>query len=164
MHFRPRKGVILMDYQLRNIPIKITEEGLHTRLVCETTNVVVVNHPFTQLKPILDENFEIVFRVFSSRTFDSIPLEEVAMMSLKVVLTHLSLYSLWKRDYAKERNRDLRFNEKDLNSPMTYDTIKYYLEKLYPGRYRQKAALILGVSIAEFEAYEKGRKEMMDRR
>jgi hypothetical protein len=78
------------------------------------------------------------------------------------VLYYLSTYIFWKKEYPKEKNRDLIFIEKDFNKPSTNDIIINYLRNEYPTKFIKLCSILLDKSIDETEIYIKNRLDFQN--
>ena len=153
-----------MAFQISTITIDVAPEENGIRLQTDSENIFAVNQTEANAQPILNRNFTIVKSVLVSRTAQHLSESELDALSLKIALQYFCLYSQWKSIYPGERDRDLSFNIKNLENPMTYDTVTEYVKRKYPKRYREISATLLSISLDEFDEYQKGRKEFMDRR
>jgi hypothetical protein len=153
-----------MKFSISAITVQVTTEKNGIRLQTDFENVYVLSQTLTTAKPILEQNFKLVRDVLDSRAAQQVKSKELDELALKIVLQYFSLYSNWKTFYPNERDRDLAFDIKDLESPMTYDSVSQYLKGKYPQRFRALSAVTLGITLDQFLEYEKGRQEFMDRR
>lgn len=153
-----------MTFQISTITIEVTQEENGIRLQTDSENIFAVNQTEATAQPIINRNFDIVKNILVPRAGQHLTGDELDELSLKIVLQYFCLYSQWKSFYRHERDRDLTFIAKDLETPMTYDSVIEFVKRKYLKRFREIAATLLGISLAEFADYEKGRKEFMERR
>jgi hypothetical protein len=153
-----------MNFNLGHVEVHVTAEGDGVRLRTSLENISLSSQTFENIKLILTKNFEMVRTCFQQYSNGILNESELDELTLKVIFRYMAMYNNWKTFYPKERDRDLTFILKDLNTPMAYDLVTEYIKTKYRKGYQAKCAQLLGISKEEYLGYEKARKEFMDRR
>ncbi len=123
--------------------------------------MILPNQEIDNVAQIIEKNFRFVYNFFASRvdnnssTIDALDVEEI---SIKVVLTYLYIYNMWRNTYKNKENLSLDFNKKDLSDPETADIIFFYFKTKYPNNWLEKSAILLGMSESEVSKYYQKRE------
>ena len=152
-------------FTIDNIPVELTEENKGVRLMTPNDdNVIFPNQTMASIESIVKENFQIVKSHYQAKSgvLDAIDIQDLSIVSLKIVLHYLYMYNMWRKTYIEHRNHDLKFLTKDFDNPSTHDMIIQYFKKKYPERYPSRCELMFGMSADEFNRYEKSRQEFHD--
>jgi hypothetical protein len=151
-----------MSFGIGSINIAVTSDGTGIRLQTDSENILLVDQSFEVIEPIVLQNFDIVRKQYQRNAAALLSDNELDELAIKIAFSYLALYNTWRTVYPKEKDRDLTFLPKDFDSPMTYDLVTAYIRKKFPKDYREKCAVVIGISVEEYMSYEKARQEFID--
>jgi hypothetical protein len=153
-----------METNVENIKIRLNKVRDKVEINYGFENFII----YTSIEPqelikIIKRNIIIVREYYNNKKGDSIINQiNLDILYLKIVLYYLSTYIFWKKEYPKEKNRDLIFIEKDFNKPSTNDIIINYLRNEYPTKFIKLCSILLDKSIDETEIYIKNRLDFQN--
>ncbi len=148
-----------MVFYIEKIEIDLTENKYGLQLNTAHGTTPLPGQTLDSAMDTIQKNFETVKEHFSKTASDTIPIDELHEVCLKIVLHYFYLYNTWKYSNEKEKDRDLAFLNKDFDHPNTYDIIIQYFKNKYPKDYAVKGAILLKKTSDELLRYEYNRDE-----
>lgn len=152
-----------MNFQIDDIEVNLEYENDSLRFRTVNGDYSLQYQTFKETKEIVSGNFEIVRRYYGLKCQGKVPYADLNQISIKIVMNYFYMYNMWRRVYKKERNRDLKWLDKDFDNPTTYDIIISYLKKKYPSDYQTACELLLSMSAENFIKYEKNRNDFYNK-
>jgi hypothetical protein len=146
------------------IDIHVTREAKGIRATSCASNVILPGQTIREAARLIKENYKIVRDHYEQRSRGEIEAKDLSSISLKIVFSYLHMYNMWREFYPKEKDRDLRFIQKDFAHPQTYDIIINHFKKRDKTKYAHPCQLLMGMDAQEFEQHERARQEFFDRR
>lgn len=151
----------MKEIKLENIVLTLSDESGNIRVLSKYNNVILNNQSIENVSELIKYNFDIVNEHYKFMIRDvsiKFNITDVNALSLKIVLHYLYMYNSWKTMYKKQGNRDLKFDNKDLNNTSTHDLIFEYYKNSYPEDWEEKCSILLGIGLEELKAYYKNRQ------
>jgi hypothetical protein len=157
----------MKEISIKNIPLKLSIdrshfEGSNIRVKSPTQEVLLLNLEIETASELIQRNFDFVLSHYKAtiekarENFDDNDLHE---LSLIIVLHYLYMYCMWRTQYEAYRQKDLKFDPADLHHSSTHDALFFYFKEKHPKTWREKSALLLNMSAAEFQVYYKSRED-----
>ncbi len=148
-----------MLFYIEKTAIELTENKYGLQLNTAHDVLPLPGQTLDEAMHTIQKNFELVNAHFSKTASDTIPIDELHEVCLKIVLHYFYLYNAWKYSNEKEKDRDLTFLPNDFDHPNTYDIIIQYFKLKYPKDYALKGAILLKKTSDELLKYEYNRDE-----
>jgi hypothetical protein len=152
-----------MTFKIDEIEIRMIAEPDGIRVICEHGNVILPDQTTSVVQELIGINHKIVKDHYAKESFGKIEAPDLGGVSLRIVLSYLYMYNIWRGIYPKERKRDLKFLTEDFEHPQTYDLIIDFFRKKYPEGYSEKCELLMNMTPEKFRDYEKSRRFFHDR-
>lgn len=89
----------------------------------------------------------------------SIEQRHIEEAALRVVLSWLYMYNLWRSTYPEHRNHPLTIGSHELRQAQTFDQCYDYCGNVFGADFRRYVAALLGLTAAEYARVEKRRQE-----
>jgi hypothetical protein len=154
-----------MTFNLDQHTIHLNEEKSGWRLTSSAGDHLLLAHvTMEETKELVTRNYQLVKQHYQEMGAHKVAAEDLATLSLKIVLHYFYMYQLWRSLYKKEKNRDLGFLTSDLQHPQTWDMVIAYFKTRSPKNYSEPCKTLLGLDTEKFIAYEKGRQAFYDHR
>ncbi|GEP90848.1 hypothetical protein SAMN05660909_00784 [Chitinophaga terrae (ex Kim and Jung 2007)] len=149
------------EMELGTLKFKLSEEGNNIRINFPGGEAILENQRIGKVSELLGHNFRVVKEHYLSmiqNEIENFDLADIDKISLEIVIYYLYMYNSWKNHYEKEKDRDLKFDPRDLNNPPAADAIFRYYKKKYPKQWKNKSAVLLGMTLKELDEYYRGRE------
>ena len=151
-----------MIFNIEGIKVELTENQYGLRLNALEDEYPLPGQTLEETREMVTKNFGTVKEKFGKASSNAIPDAELHEVCLGIVLYYFYLYNSWKRQYEKEKDRDLGFLETDFKHPYTYDRVIQYFKRRYPNDYAVKCAALLELTAEQVLAYEAQRRDFYD--
>lgn len=153
-----------MILQIDDINIQVTRDVKGIRAASEVSSLMLPGQTIREAARLIKENYKIVRDHYEQRSRGGVKAKDLSHISLKIVFSYLYMYNMWREFYPKEKDRDLRFIQKDFTHPQTYDIIINHFKKRDKNNYAQPCQWLMDMGTHEFAQHEKARQEFFDRR
>ena len=156
----------MKEIKIENITLRLSSEGANVRVKSNKEDVILSNQNVNTVSELIKHNFNVVnnhYRVMVEKTKKEFDFNDVAIISIAIVLHYMYLYNSWRSMYKKQENRDLRFNEKDFSNPSSHDIVFNYFKTKYPSEWEERCAVLLGMELSELKAYYKTREDFYNK-
>lgn len=152
-----------MEFYIEDIKLSIDYIGERVKLTANSESTILSNISSQEAKNMTEKNFEIVKNHYkSSDEKNEIKPYDLNLICLKIVFYYLSTYTLWRKMYSREKNRDLTFLKKDFNSAKTNDIIINYFKEKYPNDFIKKCSILINKPFDELIIYINNREDFQN--
>lgn len=154
------------EIELGTLKLNLSEEGNNIRVNSADQAAILENQNIEAVAALLEHNFNFVNGHYLSmiqKEMESFELSDINKISLDIVIYYLYMYNSWRNNYEKEKGRELQFNPEDINNPPAADAIFHYYKKKYPKQWKDKSAVLLGMTLEELNEYYQGRERFYNR-
>ena len=111
----------------------------------------VIDEAMKRVIPWLDANVSA-----SGLAIEERHIEEAA---LRVVISWLYMYNLWRSTYPDRGNQPLTIGSDELRHAQTFDQCYDYCKNAFGADFRRYVAALLGLTAADYASVEKRRQE-----
>ena len=156
----------MTEIKIGGITLKLSNEGNNVRVKSDKENIILMNQSIDTVSEIIRHNFDIVsnhYKLIIGEAKDIFDTEDLNRVSIAIVLYYLYMYNSWRSMYKEHQHKDLKFDEKDFESPSTHDTVFHYFKAKYPNKWEEKCAAFLGMELDKLKAYYKTREYYYNR-
>ncbi len=154
------------DDYVEQLGAKLIDDSGNIQVLTEDTNVLFVKQKSDVLRKIINQAMAVASSHYQNRVATSgidFTEREIQEISLKVVLHNLYVYNMWKNDYPKYHDLELKVTVEDLKHPQSEDQCYFYCKKKYGADYSSYTAALNGQTREQFESWERGRIAFWDR-
>ena len=138
-----------MKIILDDIDISLEKEGNGVRARCNEDNIILPQQDIQNVADLISNNYKLIYAYYLNSVDNEINNQDIKIVSIKIAFHYLYMYNMWRNTYQNEKNRNLKFEKKDLTHPSTYDIIFFHFKHKYSDDWIKKCASMMNISVNE---------------
>ena len=155
-------GIARVNDHLTRLGYAIREDPNGSRVLLLQRSVLFRNLGAAETARVIDEAMKKVIPWLDANVSASglaIEQRHIEEVALRVVLSWLYMYNLWRSLYPEHRNHPLTVGSHELRQAQTFDQCYDYCKHVFGADFRRYVAALLGLTAANYANVEKRRQE-----